>query len=170
MNGSPLRVRLAGPTDADGIAAVHIQSWRETYSGLISDRFTDAEALEMRRRMWASILARQPRPGVVAVAVRDRRVVGFAFAGASDHPDATKGIPAARPLHLYSIYLLADEHGTGTGSALLQEVLGDRPAQLWVVSTNHRARAFYERHGFSTDDATLDDPDLDGVVEVRMVR
>lgn len=140
MNGSPLRVRLAEPTDADGIAEVHVQSWRETYSGLIPDRFMDAEALEMRRRMWASILALDPPPGTIVVAERDRRVVGFAFAGASDHPDATKGFPAARPLHLYSIYLLADERGAGKGSALLQEVLGDQPAQLWVVSANHRAR------------------------------
>lgn len=95
MNGPPLRVRLAEPTDADGIAEVHVQSWRETYSGLIPDRFMDAEALEMRRRMWASILALDPPPGTIVVA---------------------------------------------------------------------------EGHGFITDHATLDDPDLEGVVEVRMVR
>jgi len=32
-------IRAATPTDAAGIAAVHVQSWRDTYAGLLPDEF-----------------------------------------------------------------------------------------------------------------------------------
>lgn len=170
MTSSPLSVRPAELTDADGIAAVHIRSWRETYSGVIPNRLMDAEALEGRRRMWTSILGLEPLPGTVVIAERAGEVVGFAFAGPASHPDATKGFAPARNLHLYSLYLLAAEHGAGTGHALLKAAVGDLPAQLWVASGNDRARAFYERHGFRTDGVECIDPDIEGLVEIRMAR
>lgn len=170
MTDSPVHVRLAESADAHGIAEVHIRSWRETYSGLIPDRLMDSAALEARRRMWTSILALDPAAGVVAVAIRDGEVVGFAFAGPATHPDATKGLMPAREWHLYSIYLLSDLHGTGLGRALLEMVVEDRPAQLWVVKENERARAFYERRGFQLDGSEFVDADVEGLVELRMVR
>jgi len=170
MNASSVRVRPAELSDVPGIAAVHIQSWRETYSGVIPDRFMSADALEARRSMWESILGRDPVPGSVAVAERGDEVVGFAFAGPADHPDATKGFAPACDLHLYSLYLLTSEQRSGTGTALLEAVLADRPAQLWVLSSNDRARAFYEHHRFQEDGSEFADPDIDGLVEVRMVR
>jgi ribosomal protein S18 acetylase RimI-like enzyme len=163
-------VRPAGPGDADEIAQVHVDSWRETYSGLIPDRYFDADALDARRRMWRAILRLDPMPGTLVVAERDGRVVGFAFAGSADHPDAVKGVEPARGLHLFSIYLAAAEQGAGTGHALLEAAVGDQPAQLWVAAANDRARAFYERHGFHTDGTEVEDPDIAGLVEVRMVR
>jgi GNAT superfamily N-acetyltransferase len=170
MTDTSLSVRRAELGDADGIAEVHVASWRETYSGLIPDRFLGAETLEARRRMWSSILGLDPVPGTVMVAVREGQVVGFAFAGSADHPDAAKGLDPACDLHLFSIYLLAAEHGAGTGHALLEAALDGNPAQLWVLSTNDKARAFYERHGFHADGVEIVDPDDDGIIEIRMVR
>lgn len=165
-----MRVRPARLSDAHGIANVHFQSWRETYSGVVPDRFIADDVREARRQMWESILGLEPLPGSIAIAERADQVIGFAFAGAADHPDAVKGIPPARGLHLYSIYLLQNEQGSGIGTALLEAVLHDQPAQLWVLSANDRAQAFYEHHGFHSDGAEFTDPDIDGLVEVRMVR
>lgn len=169
MTATPF-VRPALLDDADGIAEVQITSWRETYSGLVPDRLLEDGTRDARRRMWSSILSLDPVPGTVVVAERDGRVVGFAFAGSSSHPDAARGFTPVRESHLFSIYLLAAEHGAGTGRALLEAVLGDRPAQLWVLSANDRARVFYERHGFRADGVEMSDPDLDGLPEIRMVR
>ena len=169
MKSAPL-VRSAVLEDADGIAEVQVMSWRETYSGLVPDRLLGVGMRHARRRMWSSILSLDPVPGTVVVAERDGRVVGFAFAGSSNHPDARRGFDPARELHLFSIYLLAAEHGAGTGHALLEAALGGSPAQLWVLIANDSARTFYERHGFQTDGVELSDPDLDGLTEVRMVR
>lgn len=168
--GDPAAIRSATVDDADVIADVHVATWRETYADLIPDRFYDASAREARRLMWHSILTLDPMPGTVVVAERDGQVVGFAFSGSSEHPDARKGVPPARPLHLFSLYLVAAEHGTGTGHAMLAATLGDQPAQLWVVSENERARAFYENHGFREDGHSIDDPEFEGLVEIRMIR
>lgn len=168
MSLAPARVRTAEPGDAHGIADVHVQSWRETYQGVVPDRFMGAEALASRRRMWETILSADPLP--VAVAEREGRVIGFAFAGSSEHPDATKGFAPARERHLFTLYLLAHAHGAGIGSALLEAVLEDGPAQLWVYSGNARARAFYERRGFRADGSEFVDSSIDGLAEVRMVR
>jgi RimJ/RimL family protein N-acetyltransferase len=47
--------------------------------------------------------------------------------------------------------------------------IGKEPASLWVFEGNHRARAFYRRHGFAEDGARVDDPFF-GLPEIRMVR
>lgn len=163
-------IRPATVFDADALAVIHVETWRETYAGLMPEQFFNASAVDARRRMWKMILGLDPVPGTVVVAERAGRIIGFAFAGSSDHPDASKGIAPARDLHLFSIYLLASEHGTGAGPALLAAALGNQPAQLWVASVNSRARTFYTRHGFREDGRAVDDPDIPGLVELRMVR
>ena len=170
MNIPDVTIRSAEAADSAGIARVHVDSWRETYAGLVPDRFFGADALAARERMWASILSRDPLPGTVVVADRAGQIVGFAFAGSADHPDATKGLEPARNLHLFSIYLIANDHGAGLGRQLLHAAIGDRPAQLWVAQSNERAREFYARQGFATDGVEISDPDIDGLVQIRMVR
>ena len=56
------------------------------------------------------------------------------------------------------------------GQALLDAVLGEEPAQLWVAEANPRAIRFYERNGFRADGATLTDPAVEDLREIRMVR
>ena len=163
-------VRRARPKDADGIARVHVDAWRETYTGLVPETFFDDAALERRARFWAGYLAMDPEPGALFVAERDGVIVGFASSGRAVGPDAAKGFEPARRLHLFSMYVLASDHGSGVGQELLEAVIGNDPAQLWVASANARARRFYERNGFQPDGVEFIDPDIDGLVEIRMVR
>ena len=65
------------------------------------------------------------------------------FAVLLGHPDAP------RDLELESLYVLASRHGSGAGQSLLDAVISDRPAYLWVADNNPRARAFYTRNGSS---------------------
>lgn len=167
---STATVRPATLDDADAIAAVHVETWRETYTGLMPDEMFDDTALERRRGAWAFMLGADAPPLTIVVAERDARIVGFALAGASKGADATKGFEPTRDLTLFAIYLLASEHGTGVGHALLTGAIADRPAQLWVASANQRARAFYERHGFREDGVSFEDVHIGGIVELRMVR
>ena len=66
------------------------------------------------------------------------------------------------------LYVLAADHGTGAGRALLEAVI-DRAesAALWVADPNPRAQAFYRKHGFVADGTAQVDG---GVREIRMVR
>jgi GNAT superfamily N-acetyltransferase len=163
-------VREAELADAENIARVHVDSWRETYSGVLSDRFFSEKAFAQRAAFWSRYLATDPRPGRMFVAVQDGSVVGFANAGASVGADAEHGFPVARPTTLFSIYVMAASHGTGAGQALIDAVAGQDPAQLWVLRGNSRAIAFYRRNGFDFDDTEYADQADPNLIERRMVR
>ncbi|MEO9151433.1 MAG: GNAT family N-acetyltransferase, partial [Lapillicoccus sp.] len=64
---------------------------------------------------------------------------------------------------------IAQTHGSGLADRLLGSALTDRPASLWVLEANGRARSFYRRHGFVADGAARVH-EASGEPEVRMVR
>lgn len=97
--------------------------------------------------MWRSTLESPDVRDAVQVALDSTGVVGFAAAQTTPEPDAV------RPEELTTFYVLARAHGTGAGQALLDTVLADRPASLWVAADNPRAHAFYRRNGFTPDGA-----------------
>jgi GNAT superfamily N-acetyltransferase len=156
-------VRPAVLADARGIAEVHVLSWQETYAHLVPRETLAGLSVEQRELRWAQILA---RPGLaIAVATEDGTIVGFATANTEGEPSQP------RDRELESIYLLAGRHGSGLGQRLLDAVLGDAPAFLWVADDNPRARAFYARNGFVPDGTTKVGPVAGTpVLEVRMVR
>ena len=159
-----VRVRCARVEDAFGMARMHVRSWRETYRGVMSDRvLDDPELPAARERFWTTILSDERyRANRVAVAEREGDVVGIAMAGPPQDSAAQWGT------HLYVLYVLAAEQGTGAGAALLDAVIGPHDsAALWVADPNPRAQAFYRKHGFVADGTVMVD---DGVREIRMVR
>lgn len=141
-------LRKAAPGDARGIAHVHVNSWRATYRGMVSDEFLADLSYESRERMWdrtlnsldsgASIWVVEDGPG---------NIIGFASAGASR--------PSNRDYtgELYAIYVLGSHHGRGLGRALVEAVAADLASQgvcsmfLWVLADNAPARRFYESLG-----------------------
>lgn len=164
-----VRIVVPRPSDAEAIAEVHIRAWKDTYDHLLPAGFFTTEWQEGRRQLWRVILGTENPHRSVRVAVsetpgEERRIVGFALAGRPQDAKAPRG------LLLYSLYVLAEHHGAGVGQGLLEAVLGDRPAFLWVERTNARARAFYERNGFDVDGVEQVEEQFPGIVEVRMVR
>ncbi|MDZ5077424.1 GNAT family N-acetyltransferase [Nesterenkonia sp. HG001] len=158
----PIRVRTAALDEAAALAAVQNTSWRQTYSSLLGERFYDDEALAARVRMWERSLGDDRL--TIRVAEGAGAPVGVALAGPA------LGEDAVREEQLFILYVVAAWHGTGAGPALLQAVLGDRPAQLWVAAENPRAVRFYAREGFRADGAELIDHDADDLREIRMIR
>ncbi|HMH59284.1 MAG TPA: GNAT family N-acetyltransferase, partial [Galbitalea sp.] len=99
------------------------------------------------------------------VATDGGSIVGFASANTGG------GAERLRDRELESIYLLAAQYGSGLGQRLIDAVLGDAPAFLWVADDNPRARAFYSRNGFIPDGATKTGPVAGTpVTQVRLVR
>ncbi|WP_127501161.1 GNAT family N-acetyltransferase [Actinoplanes solisilvae] len=53
---------------------------------------------------------------------------------------------------IWKLYVVPEAQGTGTGSALLTELVGqapDLPVRLEYTDGNHRAARFYAAHGFA---------------------
>ncbi|HEX2404074.1 MAG TPA: GNAT family N-acetyltransferase [Acidimicrobiia bacterium] len=131
------------PSDAPGVARVHVASWQRAYPGLINQAFLDSMDVASRTESWRRIL-RQTR-GRVLVAEDDGVIDGFCAVGPSTEEDWGE---------VYAIYLDPDRWGQGVGRALLaagERALlddGQWQALLWVLDRNVRARAFYERQGW----------------------
>lgn len=157
-------VRSAVPADAEAIAEVHVACWREAYAHVLSPAFLAALDVDARCLQWARRLANPDPDRLVVVAVTDDRIVGLALSGRS------RDTPPVRELQLDALYVLADQHGTGLGQALLDAALGGRPAALWTAEDNPRARAFYTRNGFTPDGARKIEPWLEDLAEVRLAR
>jgi len=158
-------VRPARAEDVGVMARIQVQSWQETYRGLMADQILDRpDFVDRRERFWAAALGDERyAANRVAVAERGGEPVGIAMAGPAQDPDAHW------PVQLYVLYVLAADHGTGAGGGLLAAVIGNDHAGLWVADPNPRAQAFYRKHGFRPDGARKHDRDL-GIDEIRMVR
>ncbi|GAA3642227.1 GNAT family N-acetyltransferase [Microbacterium awajiense] len=159
-------LRAAAFSDADEIARLNIATWREAYAHLLPADFFTEEFAASRHALWARVLGERHPDRIVRVAEADGAIVGYGFAGPA------LGEPGAEPprdRQLYGLYVAAIHHGTGVGQSLLDAVLGDDPAVLWVAARNPRAIAFYERNGFALDGEEQTDP-IAGIVDARMVR
>jgi len=156
-------VRAAVPEDAEAIATVYVRAWQQTYAHLLPAAFLAALDPRDRLERWSRII---DDPTVtVRVAEVDTGVVGWATVGTGREADAV------RPLELEGIYVLAAAHGSGAGQGLLDAVLGDRPAFLWVAEDNPRAEAFYRRNGFRSDGTVKHEPVAQHTITaVRMMR
>lgn len=151
--------------DAGPLARMVDQAWRATYGSILPERFWDTYPVVQRMIELRKSIADPSQYGVVAEA--DGALVGWALRGPSRADDGL--IKPARRMELYSIYVAAP--GAGLGQRLLDEVLKDEPAELWVFEANVLARRFYERNGFSAEGARhVYRPDIAGLVEVRLVR
>lgn len=159
-------VRPAVIADVAGMARVHVDTWSETYRGIMPDELLDApDLVDRRRQMWTQILDEAaPSKFTCAVAESDGRIVGIAMSG----PPETDGSVEDR--HLYVLYAYRSMHGTGAGQGLFDAVIDPSvTTALWVADPNPRAQAFYSKNGF-VPDGTVKTDEYDGVREVRMVR
>lgn len=149
-----IEVREATIDDADAIATVHIDGWRVGYRGIVPDQYIDSEEFATTRRerwrAWTWNLLAGSR--IFVVCMHDR-VVGFAQAGPERVDPETE--PETGRGEVYAFYLHPTAWGSGAAGALMsrcEEFLRDEgfiTAVLWVLRDNPRARAFYEKAGWS---------------------
>jgi hypothetical protein len=88
---SSVRVRQAHAEDVKAMARIHVQSWQETYRGLMADEILDQPGfVERRERFWAAALGDERYlANRVAVAERGGQLVGIAMAGPAQDPMLT---------------------------------------------------------------------------------
>jgi len=143
-------LRKANPADASAMAAVHIKSWLETYSGIMPQKKLDSLNLEASTRNWTNAIESCE---IVMVAEADGRVVGFVSGGKNRAQEGCEtGLANLCDAELAAMYLLGDYHGLGIGRAMFQafaqglKELGYRKMAIWVAAKNHSSH-FYQRMG-----------------------
>lgn len=145
----------AGPTDADDLARVHVQSWRETYKGLLPDAYLARMSEPAHVRRFGQMLMK-PGPDDVTLVAADRwGLVGYVQGGPSRRRVADEAEVA-------TIYLLRAAQNRGLGARLLADAaraLAARGAKSLVISVlrdNSAARGFYEHLGGEAEPARLE--------------
>lgn len=132
---TPRRATLA---DVPALAALHVQAWDETYTGLLPASEFARRNLHYRLDLWGRIIA-------AAMPVSYLPGIGFAQISTQRETDLRSDYPH----ELYSFYTLKHAHGSGAGLALLQHALGEYPRAFTaeVLFGNARATRFYEKIG-----------------------
>lgn len=173
-----IRVRVAIPSDAAAIAAVHIGSWREGYRGLVPDRILDNLSSRARERRWHEILTDgNARTSTIVAHRADGAIIGFCSTIA---PARDAGVPD-RTAEIAALYVAPPQWRTGVGCSLLTATLdrlhaeGWSAAILWVLAGNARALAFYDVAGFRPDGASRTEPvgsveRAEGLQQLRLQR
>jgi ribosomal protein S18 acetylase RimI-like enzyme len=167
-----IRARPAQLADAPALGRVHVRAWRAAYRGLMPAGYLEGLSAEDREAMWHRIVSRPRDRSRVIVAERDGATVGLAAIGPVDGPADAEDVG-----ELFSINVDPDHWGAGAGRTLIDSVhrelaeLGFTETVLWVHPENQRARHFYERAGWTCDEATREAEVLGVVVpEVRYRR
>lgn len=159
-------LRVPTSADAPAVASVHVEGWRQTYAPLLPDGYINDEVIAAKVALWDALTANPSPERTLQIAEHRGTIVGLAFAG----PTLPDEAEPKRPQSLHALYVLSAYHGTGVGQQLLESVLGNRPAELWVAVENPRAQAFYRRNGFDSDGVTRVDDDTPGLPVKRMFR
>jgi GNAT superfamily N-acetyltransferase len=137
-----MSVRPAVAEDADAIAAIWYDGWRDGHLGHVPDELVAARTEE-------SFWTRAPqRIADTAVSIVGAEVAGFVMVVGDE---------------VEQVYVGRDHRGSGVAGVLLSEAErqvkanGHKEAWLAVASGNARARRFYERSGW-TDAGAFDYP------------
>jgi hypothetical protein len=78
-----VRLRAAGPGDAENVALLHADSWRRFYRGAYADSFLDGDVVADRISVWMSRLA-TPANSATVVAEDTAGLLGFVHVAFGD--------------------------------------------------------------------------------------
>jgi len=152
-----LVVRPGDRADADGIASVHVASWRAAYGDILPRSVLESDEFERGRHAgWRNWRFTPGERMVIATLAKSPESEPIVVAFCSYGPERDRGRATSGRGEVNAFYLDPRVWGTGVSDALMQHVEvrlraeGFDAAVLWVLRDNPRARRFYERHGWAT--------------------
>lgn len=139
------QIRAARPTDAAGIARVHVETWRDAYAGLLPDKHLLRLNDQTQAMAWSRNLSRADGPRHTLVAIVDEEIVGFTnFGWAREGRPKNEG-------EVFMLYVATDWRERGIGRQLvltsfeaLKDV-GSETVSIWCLAENSSAIGFYRR-------------------------
>jgi len=143
-------IRLAGPMDADLLAALGRTMFNEAFS-----EQTDPQDMEnhLQNAFKVEEIRRQlndDQTFFLLIEV-DSKVAGYAYLDAGSSPACVKD---PNPIQLVRLYLGKDYYGRNVGNSLMKACLETARSKgfetVWLSSweLNHRANAFYKKWDF----------------------
>lgn len=133
-----MKIRHATPSDLQGIAAIHVESWKDSYSDVLPAEFLAEQMDRDLAQHWSEIQIQNE--DIVLVAEEDS-LVGFVAVWC-------RPIPFIDNLHVRPSHR-SKKLGFALIKAAAKELInkGHKTAYLWVFERNEKAIRFYERLG-----------------------
>jgi GNAT superfamily N-acetyltransferase len=126
-----MMIRHGTPADSYGIAKVHVDTWKETYRGLMPDHVLDGLSYQVKAEEYEAQLknmgATSANSCLFVAENYQNEIVGFSMGGLAIN-DPLPGFTG----ELYHIYLLEKYRARGAGKNLFLEV------QCWLSERNHK--------------------------------
>lgn len=153
-----MQFRRGGPDDAQAVAALHADSWRNHYRGAYSDHYLDGDLVAERLEVWRNRLSGGDLSRHTIVAEEGGQLVGFVHVVIDDDPQWGSLLDN---LHVY-----VDHKRRGVGKRLMglaaQAVLEQADTAgmyLWVLEQNKDAQSFYQSlGGIDVETSPVDPP------------
>lgn len=146
MEELTVQVRLARPEDAGAVARIYVESWHDTYAGILPLQLLRAMTPKKQAPRWRAAIGSRSGEQVLVATGRKDGVVGMSSIGASR--DGGLGYDG----EVYTLYVDPAYFGRGAGRALLRADFaalrsrGFTSCMLWAHARNP-ARFFYEAMG-----------------------
>ncbi len=146
MTARDFIVREARLGDAKAIACIYVDSWRDTYPGMLPLRALAGMDVEHQAARWRSAIAMPGREAVLVAESYKETILGMASLGRARDTDLGFGG------EIYTLYVDPMATGNGIGRALLRagfEELAERgfkSCMIWAHAQNP-ARFFYQAMG-----------------------
>lgn len=139
-------IRAAGPDDAAGIARVYIDSWHDTYAGVLPAQLLCAMTPNGQTTRWQATIRARGREHVLVAEHEDYGIVGMtSFGPARDSAGGYDG-------EIFTLYVDPSFFDRGVGRKLLSAAFGELRRRnyssciIWA-HTRNPARFFYEAMG-----------------------
>jgi ribosomal protein S18 acetylase RimI-like enzyme len=142
------------PAEAAALRDLHRTTWEAAYRDRASEAWYRERLAAHAIRDWGEIVRSQAaRGGGVLTARCAGRIVGLCQYGPTEDPDHDP----EQVGQIQRLYVHPERQAIGIGRSLLTGSVdrirrgGGHGATLWVLETDRRARAFYERLGWKPD-------------------
>jgi ribosomal protein S18 acetylase RimI-like enzyme len=140
-----ITTRLATSADAEAIARINVETWIDTYSGLIDEAFLETLSIEKRTADWQRICSQIAEYNPTIVAIDEHNTILGYCGGGKSRVDGYDG-------EIYALYVHPRFHRMGVGRILMQEFFKRTQHCQWQtvcvrVLAGNPARGFYENMG-----------------------
>lgn len=143
------RIRKVQPGDEAHLAYIQTESWKAAFQDILSEEILQKTTVINRATaMYQQLLDEHIGNGYILEVNGTPHCIAWW--------DKSREEDMPRYAELICIHSLQNNWGKGYGTKMMETVLGDMKAagytkvMLWVFTDNHRARNFYEAHGFVT--------------------
>lgn len=146
-------IRPAIESDIPALAHIHVEGWKDSYGGIVDQKFLDDLTGEKRAADWWKWFAEGAMQTLIA---EDETGAAAGFVSFGKLRTPIPGGSPIRPLYsseIYAVYVLPARQRRGLGRQLMREAalklrdMKHKSACLWVLEKNEKAVSFYKKAG-----------------------